>query len=583
MLDGTSLAPDGTCPMLDSASDAAVAASAPHPLAQTDLLSGASLPLAQRDLPSGFRSNLTPGNPDEPRSKRLHDDCDVDISDDEDGWIFWQGKRKKQTRTTQQERVSLPRYQVLLRTTDGTAVTDIPHLTLDKILERTITKPRYLDATSLRKNVKANSILITVYDEEQANRLCTITRLAVAQGPRPKHVSVEMTRLSHNSSTSKGVISISPNETNDQLMSCLHNELVEILDVKRLGRSNKALITFNSAKTPRTVRYHYEILPVAPYRPKTLVCLRCHKEGHMVRHCPNEEVCQECGIVHALKENDICKNACFCSVCKETGHLATSNSCPNRRKQKTTKQSGRRANRARSRSRSESRSRSRSKTRKDTVNSANNSSGMDLNASKKWSDVVSDEQPVTSRLRDKERRLQELTRMIDDLQKTLETARQEMTALTTEINLERNRQVRIVSPPGYRRENSKQRSQTHSSERTKQSTLATKSDLLQIKAQVLHETSKETHKEMQTLNAKLDNSKQIHRTETEAYQTRLNIIETKVNDIAGAISNLNITITALQERMESLAPLHQTPSQGKTPSTHRAPNRSAPYPPVNGT
>ncbi|KAH9360381.1 hypothetical protein HPB48_008393 [Haemaphysalis longicornis] len=324
-------------------------------------------------------------------------------------------------------------------------------------------------------------------------------------------------------------------------MSCLHNELVEILDVKRLGRSNKVLITFHSAKTPRTVRYHYEILPVARYKPKTLVCLKCHKKGHMVRHCPNEEVCQECGIVHALKENEICKNACYCSVCKETGHLATSNSCPNGRKQKTTKQSSdRRTNRARNRSRSGSRSRSRSKTRKYTANSANNLSGMDLNASKQWSDVVSDQQPVTSRLRVKERRLQELTRMIDDLQKTLETARQEMTALTTEINLERNRQV-------------------------------------------LSETSKETHKEMQTLNANLDNSKQIHRTETEAYQTRINIIETKVNDIAGAISNLNPTIMALQERMESLVPLHQTPNHGKAPSTHRAPNRSAPYPPVNGT
>lgn len=46
MLDGTSLAPDGTCPMLDSACDAAVAASAPLPLAQTDLLSGASLTAA---------------------------------------------------------------------------------------------------------------------------------------------------------------------------------------------------------------------------------------------------------------------------------------------------------------------------------------------------------------------------------------------------------------------------------------------------------------------------------------------------------------------------------------------------------
>ncbi|KAH9361154.1 hypothetical protein HPB48_003016 [Haemaphysalis longicornis] len=67
--------------MLDNACDAAaVATSAALPLAQTDLLSGASLPLAQRDLPSCFRSNLTSGTPDEPRPKRLHDDCDVDIS-----------------------------------------------------------------------------------------------------------------------------------------------------------------------------------------------------------------------------------------------------------------------------------------------------------------------------------------------------------------------------------------------------------------------------------------------------------------------------------------------------------------------
>ncbi|KAH9377675.1 hypothetical protein HPB48_007747 [Haemaphysalis longicornis] len=126
-----------------------------------------------------------------------------------------------------------------------------------------------------------------------------------------------MTRLSHNSSTSQGVIRISPNETNDQLVSCLHNELVEILDTKRLGLSNKALITFNSAKTPRTVRYHYEILPVAPYKPKTLVCFKCHKEGHMVHHCPNKEVCQECCIVHAFKDNEICTNAATAPYAKK--------------------------------------------------------------------------------------------------------------------------------------------------------------------------------------------------------------------------------------------------------------------------
>lgn len=91
---------------------------------------------------------------------------------------------------------------------------------------------------------------------------------------------------------------------------------------------DRAIITFNCAVLPRVVKYYMELVRVAEYKPKRIVCFNCHTLGHMAKFCPASSVCRDCGRPHATEEE--CDNNPFCAACKEPGHLAVSPVCPSR-------------------------------------------------------------------------------------------------------------------------------------------------------------------------------------------------------------------------------------------------------------
>ncbi|CAN7938870.1 unnamed protein product, partial [Ixodes hexagonus] len=88
----------------------------------------------------------------------------------------------------------------------------------------------------------------------------------------------------------RGVIYLySAHDEPETLVKELKCNTHRIVAARALGVKKKTiLITFEGRTLPRHVRYVFEVLRVAEYRPRPLVCFRCHRIGHKADVCPAE-------------------------------------------------------------------------------------------------------------------------------------------------------------------------------------------------------------------------------------------------------------------------------------------------------
>lgn len=116
----------------------------------------------------------------------------------------------------------------------------------------------------------------------------------------------------------------------NDLKQHLRCSAAEIITARPLGKTNSALVTFNTPSLPRIVRLFSVVTRVFPYKPRTLVCDTCHQMGHKKDICPNHTApkCSTCGL--AAVENHQCATTPSCTNCKGA-HRATDPTCPARK------------------------------------------------------------------------------------------------------------------------------------------------------------------------------------------------------------------------------------------------------------
>ncbi|KAG0429850.1 hypothetical protein HPB47_023223 [Ixodes persulcatus] len=151
---------------------------------------------------------------------------------------------------------------------------------------------------SVHVNEKSNTIAITTRNQQAVDKLLTIGTI------EQKGKALEMKPyVATSSAQTKGVIYLrghDNDETPESLMKELECRTHQISAARIIGQSGRTvLITFESQTLPRYVRYACESFKVSSYRPRPLVCHKCHTLGHKADVCPQDAVrCGGCGHEH---------------------------------------------------------------------------------------------------------------------------------------------------------------------------------------------------------------------------------------------------------------------------------------------
>lgn len=275
--------------------------------------------------------------PHDAQVAQAHQDAQLEPQDmegdevDQDGvpWTRWQRRRPtRKTAITRLDRVSRPRSLLLLRPLAKVSVRDIPKTALATLIGTTAPSEDHAELSTHRYDIAGNCIQISVYDIEHATRLCNASRLNYTHNSRNVSMPIEVKMSAHRPNTSRGVITVEPGDDNATILQWLRCEQAEVLSAQRIGKTNRAVIIFDSPTLPRVVKYYMAIVRVSPYAPKRMVCFNCHSIGHMAKYCPKQPVCRKCGHKHA--DDDVCERTLFCVACQEDGHLAVNPICPTR-------------------------------------------------------------------------------------------------------------------------------------------------------------------------------------------------------------------------------------------------------------
>lgn len=228
------------------------------------------------------------------------------------------------------ERVSRPRYTVLIRPLNKVHVTDIPKQALTDAIEQSAPSAFIAEMAILRFDMTSNCIRITLRDEGHFRKLCTLSRLVATVNGSVRVIDVDTSPLQpHAVGSSRGVIKIRPGLTTDYIKAHLRCEQATITDVRMLGKTQLLLLTFDTESIPKRLVFEYEVIRVHEYRPRPVACYNCHRLGHVAKYCSFPPVCRDCGKApHEVDPN--CKQFPHCVACGASTHISLSPHCPER-------------------------------------------------------------------------------------------------------------------------------------------------------------------------------------------------------------------------------------------------------------
>ncbi|KAH7953892.1 hypothetical protein HPB49_013710 [Dermacentor silvarum] len=228
------------------------------------------------------------------------------------------------------ERVSRPRYTVLIRPLNKVHVTDIPKQALTNAIEQSAPSAFIAEMAILRFDTTSNCIRVTVRDEGHFRKFCRLSRLLATVNGNLRMFDVDTSSLqAHVAGSSRGVINIRAGLTIEYIKAHLRCEQATITDVRMLGKTQLLLLTFDTECIPQRLVSEYEVIRVHEYRPRPVACYNCHRLAHVAKYCSFPPVCRHCGKPpHEVDPN--CKQLPHCVACGASTYIALNPQCPQR-------------------------------------------------------------------------------------------------------------------------------------------------------------------------------------------------------------------------------------------------------------
>ncbi|KAH7980091.1 hypothetical protein HPB49_013017 [Dermacentor silvarum] len=145
---------------------------------------------------------------------------------------------------------------------------------------------------SLLPTWEQNLIVAGTRDPHVADKLLCDFQLDSSIGQLLMHGHLKLT-----GEVCRGVITVANHETSESLQNKIQYRAGELADIRKLGNSNVAALTFVGKVVPRFVHYNSEATHVLAYERTIPVCGRCGTVGHRADTCPcpDNEKCGLCG------------------------------------------------------------------------------------------------------------------------------------------------------------------------------------------------------------------------------------------------------------------------------------------------
>ncbi|KAH9360783.1 hypothetical protein HPB48_018238 [Haemaphysalis longicornis] len=234
----------------------------------------------------------------------------VIMPEDDDNHSVWEKvdhRRKRRTRPVQaQEHVEIGSHVLTVR---PKVRFDIKTLSAQLLYKSIAAFSENLDLQkhlTIKVGEQANTVIVHSCDSAQAGKLLRLKALPIPGCTLPLPVMVN--QASGRGMSLGAMHGCEKGETSASLMNALTTESVKILAARPMGKCGSALITFQSSRPPRMIKYLVKLKTVIPFKITSFVYFRCHGPGNKRDICPKAvAVCPTCGTVHP-ETPDQCPN-----------------------------------------------------------------------------------------------------------------------------------------------------------------------------------------------------------------------------------------------------------------------------------
>ncbi|KAH7978095.1 hypothetical protein HPB49_004471 [Dermacentor silvarum] len=178
---------------------------------------------------------------------------------------------------------------------------------------------------SLLPTWEQNLIVAGTRDPHVADKLLRDFQLDSSKGQLLMHGHLKLT-----GEVCRGVITVANHETSESLQNKIQWRAGELADIRKLGNSNVAALTFVGKVVPRFVHYNSEVTLVHAYKRTIPTYGRCGTVGHRADTCPcpDNDKCDLCGHTVPTADGVKAPHECTpsCAVCGQA-HATNSREC----------------------------------------------------------------------------------------------------------------------------------------------------------------------------------------------------------------------------------------------------------------